>query len=58
MSTKIVTAALVAAFFSSFVAAFSASAQSYGGGPSCAYGENWDSHTYRCVPNSALRPRR
>jgi hypothetical protein len=51
MSTKIVTAALVAAALTGIAATTSASAQTYDGGPACAYGENYDAVNERCVSN-------
>ncbi len=50
MRTFTITAAFVAGAFAS-IASSPVSAQGGGGGPSCAFNQNWDSNNSSCVPN-------
>jgi hypothetical protein len=49
MNIKTITAALVATALSGVVASSSTFAQSYGGGPTCGYGQDYDTVNQRCV---------
>jgi hypothetical protein len=49
MSSKLARAAFAVAMVSGVVAAPAAFAQSYGGGPTCGYGQGYDTVNQRCV---------